>query len=228
MRQFVGHQRDQALVAGDDRRGGERQARIFHAAEGKAGRQHQQVVAAPAVRAVKLFDRADHGLRIFEFARGGIHDGGLGIHAGARPDRAEGQVARGQRDEIGRHRLLHAEAAVTQHLGPHDGAQAFGGADLRRERDAHSRGILQRDPTARMDGLRLGEKERVPPPRGLRRLQPLQSGGARRRGIADGHTIRAFRRADAQGRAQYGIGGAQLEGRGVVDCVDREVPRVEY
>ena len=33
-----------------------------------------------------------------------------------------------------------------------------GRADLRREGDAHARGVLQRDPTARVDGLRLGDR----------------------------------------------------------------------
>ena len=41
VRELVCHERDQALVPGDDGRRGERQPRVLHATERKAGRQHQ-------------------------------------------------------------------------------------------------------------------------------------------------------------------------------------------
>ena len=125
------HQRNQALVARQDGGSGEGEARVLHAAEGKAGREHQQIVAAPAVRTVHLLHRRDHGFRVGELAGGGVHQGRLGIDAGARAERAETQIAGGQRDQVRRNRLVHLEMAIA-HFGAHHGAQAVGRADPRR------------------------------------------------------------------------------------------------
>ena len=58
-------------------------------------------------------------------------------------------------------------------------------ADRRGVGDAHRRRVLERDPAARVDRLRLGEQERVPLARGLRRLEPLEARGAGPRRVGD-------------------------------------------
>ena len=74
MRELVRDERDERLVAGDHRRRGERQPRVLHAAERERRRQHQQVVASPAVRSVERLGGRDHLLGVFELARRGVHD----------------------------------------------------------------------------------------------------------------------------------------------------------
>src|SRR3546814_5639501 len=53
-------QRHPRLVADDHRGGDERQAGVLHAAVGERRRQHQHVVALPAVRAVQLLRSEEH------------------------------------------------------------------------------------------------------------------------------------------------------------------------
>ena len=172
-------QRHQRAVAGQDGRRHEREARVLHAAVGEAGRQHQHVVAAPAVGTVEPLGRRHHLLDLGELPRRPVDDRRLGVHAGAAADRPELQVADGQRDQVRRHRLRHLEpvAAVARALhrvgGAHHGQQVRW--DLQRGVVGHpDRGaVLAGDPGASQDRLGLAEQERLARRR-LRGLEPLQ------------------------------------------------------
>ena len=121
MRQLVRDQRDQRAVARQDRRRGEGQLGVLHPAEREARGQHQDVVAAPPVRAEPLLDRADHRLGVAELVRGRVEHARLGPDAGPRAERAERQVADRHRDQIRRDRLRHREPedALARLLGLH-------------------------------------------------------------------------------------------------------------
>ena len=89
--------------------------------------------------------------------RRGIEQRGLGIDGGARADVTMGDVAGGERNQVGRDGVLHVKDAIACD-GAHHGAQRGGGGDARRKRHAHARTILQRDPASGVDRLRLREE----------------------------------------------------------------------
>ena len=109
VRQLVRHQVHQRAVAGQDGGRGEGEARILHPAEGKARRQHQDVVLSPAIRAVNFLRGVDHLLRVGQLPRRGLDDRLLRVDAAVASERAEGQVADRQREQVGRDRLRHLE-----------------------------------------------------------------------------------------------------------------------
>ena len=172
-------QRHQRAVARQDGRRHEREARVLHAAVGEAGRQHQHVVAAPAVGTVEPLGRRQHLLDLGELPRRPVDDRRLGVHAGAVADRPELQVADGQRDQVRRHRLRHLEpvAAVAHALHRVDGAHH--GQQVRWDPQCGVVGhpdrgaVLAGDPRASQDRLGLAEEERLARRR-LRGLEPLQ------------------------------------------------------
>src|SRR5581483_11295596 len=105
-------ERDQTLIAGQNRRRGESQPRVFHPANREARRQHQNVVAPPAVRPVQLLGRLNHLLGVREFARSLLKHRGLGVNARARAQGFESQVADRERDQVRRDRLRHIETII--------------------------------------------------------------------------------------------------------------------
>ena len=224
MRQLVRDQRDQALVAGDHGGRREREQRILHAAEREARRQHQQVVAAPAVGPVQAPPRPAIIASVSSNSlRRGVDHRRLRVHARARPDVAERQVARRQRDQVRRNRGWSRRNAA---VGPAHAAlitarRPCGVRDPRRVGDADAGRVLQRDPAARVDRLRLRVEERMLLARGLRRIEPLEAGCRRRGRVADAHQGPPPQ-PDVQRRAEDRIGGAELERGRVLDAVDRE------
>uniref|UniRef100_A0A0N4YZX7 PE-PGRS family protein n=1 Tax=Parastrongyloides trichosuri TaxID=131310 RepID=A0A0N4YZX7_PARTI len=225
VRQFVGHQRDQRLVADDHGRGGEGQARVLHAAERERRRQHQHVVAAPAVWAVQRLGGVDHARGRLQFGVGGFQSAGLGPDAGAAVERGEGDVADGHGHQIGRDRMIHVEAPGLltrsgglalrrQVLGGHDHGQVGGGDDAGRIGLADAGAVLGRDPGAGQDGLALAEQIGFLAARRLLRGQPLQGRGIRAGRIVDDDLLDfgpgEGGQVDGQGLTLDGVDGAQL------------------
>ena len=70
MRELVRDERRQRSIAGEDRRRREREARILHAAERERRRQHENVVASPAIRPADRLGGLHHLLEVGEFVRG--------------------------------------------------------------------------------------------------------------------------------------------------------------
>ena len=245
MRQLVGHERHEALVACEDRGGREGEAGVLHAAEGKAGRQHENVVALPLIRPVELLDRLHHVFGIFKFAGGALHHRGLGVDTGALAHRLEHQVSDRQRNQVRRDRLRHLEVvgagcgrlggAPGFHLGAHHGKQVLRRADGGRVRDTNARGVLQRYPASRVNSLGLRVEERMLAARGVRRFEPLQARCVGLRGVEDPHSRGVSAERNGQRRSQDGIALAQpevgrLEGAGFVPglgAFDSQAARVE-
>jgi len=109
VRQLVGDQVDQAAVAGDHGRGEEGQARVFHAADREGRRQHQHVVAPPAIGAVERLGGFDHLFGVGQFVGGGFHAQRLGVDAGASAQGARFEFADADGQQVGRNRLRHGE-----------------------------------------------------------------------------------------------------------------------
>src|SRR5688572_238652 len=112
MRKLMSDQRDQAFVSSNDRRRGKCQPGILHSAIREAGWQDQQVVTTPAIGAVEFLGGSQHLLCVFEFLRRLRRHGWLGIHARARTELCEFEVAHGQSDQIGRNWLRHLKAKL--------------------------------------------------------------------------------------------------------------------
>ena len=211
-------QTGQRFVTDDDRRRDETQARIFHAAERKAGRQDQHVVTAPLVRAIEFLRHLDHFLGIDELGGGGIGHAGFGPDPGTRRNRFEYDIADRDGQQIGRNFLRHAEAVIAvPHrfrivVGAHQRHQGSIGADAGIVGEAHARRILQGHPGAGVDGLRLAEHERLSAGGHFRR-QPLQTGSLRHGAVGDAHARQGGRKLDAQGRAQHRIRGIETVGQ---------------
>ena len=241
MREFVRDHVDQGLVPGDQGRRQERQARILHAAERERRRQHQHVVAAPAIGAVELLGGDDHRLDVLEFLRHRIEPTRLGPDIRTRPDLLGHDVAGGDREQVGRNRLRHVEAeagpAVAAGLvvGAHHDADAVRRGDAGAIREAHRGRVLQRREAARMDGLRLREHEGLLLAQRLRRFQPLQAGGFGRGVVVDAHLRRGVLQSDRELRAELRVALRERE-RGVrpgavgtlrADAFDRQIAGVE-
>ena len=241
MRQLVRHQRDQALVAGQDGRGGEGQSRILHPAVRETGRQHQQVVAAPSIGSVQLLRRFQHLLGVCKLLRRAVDHAGLRVHAGAAAHRAEFEIADRQRDQVGRnrHALPERVFAAAGRIGivrrRHHGPQVLRRPHARRIRNPHPWRILQRDPASRMDSLGLREQKGALLAGRLWGIKPLQRGciGAGR--IPDANLCRRGRHRDGQRRAQDRIVCAQRElgvGEGTVPrgdfhFLDAQIARIQ-
>ncbi|MNX15183.1 hypothetical protein D3C86_450260 [compost metagenome] len=217
VRQLMGHQGDQRLVAHDHGRGGEGQARVLHAAERERRRQHQHVVTTPAVLAVELLGRTDHLLGVFELLGGLADHGRLGPHAGAAGDRLEHQVTGGDGQQVGGDRLRHLEGVVTVTrglgivVGAHQHHHVRARDHVRAVGEAHARGVLQRHPRTGVDGLGLAEHEGQLLALGHRRLQPLQARGGRGGVVGDLDLGRLLRGLDAQLAAEHLVGRGQHE-----------------
>ena len=213
--ELVRNQRDQTLVPGDDGRRREGQPRILHATERKAGRQHQQVVALPAIRPVEPLGGSHHRLGVVELRRGRLDHRRLGVHPRALPHRTEREIPDGERDQIRGDRLTHFELklAIERRLGVVGGAhhrpQRGGRAHGRAVGDPHTGCVLQRDPAPRMNRLRLREHERVCLAGRLRRLEPLDAGGARARRVGDPHLRGGPREAHLERSAKNRVGRAK-------------------
>ena len=98
-----------------------------------------------------------------------------------------------------------------QVLGAHHGEQIPRRAHMRRISDAHAGGVLQRNPTARMNRFRLRKEKRALLSGGLRGIKPLQTGSAGRGRVMDAHARRFRGQRDGQRRTQKLVGVAQLE-----------------
>ena len=242
VREFVRDQRDQGLVADDHRRGEEGQARILHAAVRERRRQHQHVVAVPAIGAVQAFGGGDHLFGVFELGHGLVEHGRLGPHAAAVGDALERQVARGDRHQVGRDLLRHLEGVVAVPdgigivVGAHQHHHVRTRGHVRAVGVAHARRVLQRHPRPRVDLLRLAEHEGQLLALGHRRLQPLQAGRLRRGGVGHPHLGIALRGVDAELAAQHRVGRGQrvFQGRpravgiGTFDLGDGQVAAVQH
>ncbi|MNE01261.1 hypothetical protein D3C80_936940 [compost metagenome] len=247
MRQLVRHQRDQRLIPGDDGRGGEGQARVLHPAEGEAGRQDQQVVAAPAIGAVQGLGGVDHARGRHQLGARGFQAAGLRPDAGAAVERGEGDVADGDSHQIGRDRTIHVEApglltgggglsGRRQVLGGHDHGQVGGGRDAGGIGLADARAVLGRDPGAGQDGLALAEQIGLLAARRLLRAEPLQGRRVGTGRIVDDDLLRLIAgeggQVDRQGLTLDGVHGAQLIAQraalGVAHAADVQVLGVQH
>ena len=240
MRQFVRDDADQALVSRDGGRRDERQPRVLHAPVRERRRQHQDVVAPPAVRPVQGLRRLDHRLCVLELLRGSLDHAGLGIDAGALAGRLEGQIPDRQGNQVRRDRQRHVEGELAagrvrrRRLGAHDHHEVRGNANPGRIRYPRTRCVLQRDPAAGVDRLGLAVEERLLATGGLARFQPLQPAGIRGCRVHDAH-LRGCAPLDAQRRAQEGMCRPELEGSLAVglavgrdfDALDSQLARVE-
>ncbi len=201
----------------DHGRGGEGQARILHAAERERRRQHQHVVAAPAIFAVQLLGGTDHLLGVLELLGGLVDHGRLGPHARTRRDRLEHQVAGRDGQQVGRDRLRHLErvVAVARGLrvvvGAHQHHHVRARDHVRAVGEAHAGSVLQRHPGTGVDGLRLAEHEGQLLALGHGRIQPLQARSGRRGVVGDAHAGRLLRRLDGQLAAEHLVRRRQLE-----------------
>ena len=190
MGELVRHQRDQRAVAGQDRRRGEGQPRVLHAAVGVARRQDEEVVAPPFVGAVELLGGGDHLRRVGELPGGAFDHRRQRVDAAVRPQRAEVDVPHGERQQVGGDRLRHLEtvdavgAARGRVLGAHQGELAARRVDRRLVGHAHGRAVLAGDPGAGEDRLRLRVEERRGAA-GLCRGQPLEGRRLRLRRVVD-------------------------------------------
>ena len=243
MRQLV---RDEAVVrpiARDEGGGEEGHHRVFHPAIGKGGGQHDHVVTAPAIFAVEVFRRRDHRFGIAHFARGPFDYRRFGPDAAARAERAKIDIARRDRDQIGRHRLVHHEAegaaSIAQILRlalahpAHHHVERLGRGDPRFPGLADAGAVLRRDPAAIEDRLALAEEERVFAARGLFRAQPLQRFGILGRGIPDANRARiAHRNGQRRALAAFGHrlthGERQIAARSIGDAGDAQPVRIEH
>jgi hypothetical protein len=191
MGELVRDERHQGSIAGENRRRCESEARILHAAEGKRRRQHEQVVAIPAIRAVERFRRSHHLLGVGQFPGGCLDDRRLGVDAGSRTELAKLEIADGERQQIGRHWLVHAKPVdavlplLARVVGTHESEQAGVGAHGGGVGDPDSGRVLARHPGASEDRLRLSEEKRLLAARRLTGIEPLDRGRFRARCVLD-------------------------------------------
>ena len=204
VRQFV---RDEAVVrpvARDECRRKEGHHGVFHPAIGESGRQDDHIVAPPAILAVKLFRRDHHFLGVVHFAPRAVERSGFGPDTGARTNRLEVDIARRDRDEIGRHRLVHHKgegaAAIPEAFGlalshaAHHHVERLGCSDPRFPCLADAGAVLSRNPGAVEDCLPLTEEEGVHPALGLFGAEPLQRAGIFRCAIGNAQRFRPVER----------------------------------
>ena len=228
-----------ARIVGDS----ERQPRVLHAAEREARRQHQHVVAAPAVRAVQPLGRLDHLLQVGELG------GRLRRRRPARRRRRCAGRAGGTpgRRRPGRSGTAGSACFISKRCSPvrgfvrvvggaHDGQQPFGVRMRARVGDAHAGRILQRNPAAGVDRLRLREQERVLLAGRLLAAEPLQAAGLRAGGVvdADGRRLRPAAGPSAARRGSASAlptskrpGWNALPSADVSTCSMSQLPRVE-
>ena len=215
VRELVRDQRHHRAIAGDHRRREERQARILHAAHREARRQHQQVVAAPAVGTVELLGRRHHRVDLDELGGRGVDQRRLGIDPGVDADGAEREVADRERDQVRRDRLRHAEpvgavgGAGLRVLGAHQRDQVGRHVHHRVVGEAHAGAVLRRQPAPAIDRLRLREQHRVDPAARAGRRHPQQRARARRGLVLDLDAADRGRHGDRQRRAEQRVGRAE-------------------
>ena len=196
VRQLVRDQPDQAAVAGEEGRRQEGERRVLHAPVGKARRQHDHVVAAPAIGPVEPLGRLHHPLGIDQLVRRTVQHRRLGPYPGPPAERPEGEVAGCNRDQIGRDRMGHAEAPGAaagsggntvrgQPLARHHHLQRHRRNDPRLPGLADAGAVLGRDPGPVEDRLALAEQKGMRLARGLRRRQPLQRLGVGSGAVTD-------------------------------------------
>ena len=191
MRELVGDERNEAPVPGEHRRGREGQPRVLHAAERKARRQHEDVVAIPAVGPVEPLGRLHHLLGVGELM-GASREERTAPHtrrSAGRAPRTRGRRPRSRcryagircgienryvpsRCEVG----LPAALITATSSGRRPHGRGVGDPDLR--------GVLDRYPAARVDRLGLGEEKRMPLAGRLRRREPLEARSLRAGRIA--------------------------------------------
>ena len=242
MRQLVRHQRDEAAVARQDGGRREGQPGILHAAEREARRQHEQVVALPAIGTVELLGRRHHRLGVGKLVRRRLDHGRLGVDAGPLAERPEREVAGGQGDQVRGNRLRHVEAVVAVGRrvrvvgGAHHRPQPLRRPDAGAVGHPHRRAVLQRDPAPRVDRLRLREHEGVLAAGSLLGSQPLQPRGLRARLVGHPSPGRLRRQDHGERGAQHRVGCGQRPGGGIeaavggpaLDGGNRQVARVEH
>ena len=240
--QFMRDQVDQAAVARDHGRREEGQARVFHATVGERWRQHDHVVASPAIRPIQRFGGLDHLFRIGQLVFGRLDARRFGIHGGTGTEFAHFQFADGDGQQVRWNRLRHPEFPATLArrlvviLGAHHDAHARWRIDARAVGKTHGRRVLRWHPRAGIDALRLAEHERQLARHGLLRREPLQRNGVRRGVIVDAHLARLARGGDAQRLAFFRVGLVQLVRRHLPCAAlvlylhfrDRQIARIEH
>ncbi len=236
VRQLVRDQGHERLVPRDHRRCRESEARILHPAEREGRRQHEHVVAAPAVRTEQVLGRADHRFGVLELGVRALDHRRFGPDAAARRNWAEREVTARERDQVRRDRPVHPEAegafgVLAELLGAHQCRQAFRSTNPRRVRHADTGRILQRDPRPRQGCLALREEKRGLSTGSLARFEPLDGVGVRGGPVLDAHGCVRSGEVDRQGSAEPVVLGPQLElaGRavGAQHALDREALRVQ-
>lgn len=242
MGQLVGDQRHERAIAGNDRRRGEGQPRILHAAEGKRRRQHQEVVAAPPIWSEQRLGRLHHLFEVGELERRSLQRRRLRVHAAARAERLEMDVADGQRDEVRRDGLGQSklegpilssdDTLRRERLGAHHGTKVSWNRDACLVGLSNARTILRRNPRAGQDRLALRVQIRTPPSRRLCRRQPLQRGCRGLRPVAHDNRVRSsgerHRQRAAEDRIGVGQRVRQRSAAAIRDTQDIEVASVQH
>ena len=159
------HERHEGPIPGDDRGCGKGQARVLHAAEGECCGENQQIVAVPRIGAVECFCGKE------EFFHFGELPGRLVDEFRNRIDGtpfANGPILHlsdGQRQQVGGNGLGHPETVLAIRgnaggvLGTHEGHQTLRHFDFCLIRESDAGTVLDGNPSAREDGLALGEQE---------------------------------------------------------------------
>mmetsp|Transcript_2819 Transcript_2819/g.6450 ORF Transcript_2819/g.6450 Transcript_2819/m.6450 type:complete len:318 (+) Transcript_2819:860-1813(+) len=210
MSYLMRHNICQTFVARKKSRRNKCQARIFHSAVGKRGRQNEQVVACPGVLdASQILRSLQEVFRLGELERRCVKDAGFRVDPTAGTDIVPGQITDGKRqqvrgdgDRLTKVEYLGSSTATVLGLLPAVHLLLFSG---KRRHDRRGPGwdgnggvvgkfgtgqILAGDQATSMNGLALREEVRMHLARGLGGWKPLGGSaldGIRRRCVGDGY-----------------------------------------
>lgn len=202
MCELMRHDLSPCSIPFDDRGGEEHHPGVLHASIGEARWQHEQIEPLPFIRPKEALPNLDHLLHPRELPSRLVQHlvPSLRVHPRPRAEVPGPNPAGGEREEVGRHGLLHLEllndaagrapqlvvagpAVVGGQRVPSrdvarggDGGELLGHVEEEREGDARGGGVVAGEDGAGVDGLALREDEGLPGG-GLRRGQPLQRGG---------------------------------------------------
>mmetsp|Transcript_13848 Transcript_13848/g.46180 ORF Transcript_13848/g.46180 Transcript_13848/m.46180 type:complete len:540 (+) Transcript_13848:2290-3909(+) len=202
VRDLVRHDAGERLVAGEERRRHERQARVLHAAVGERRRQADEVVAAPGVGQTRDgLGRAQKVLRLRKLQRRRVYHRPLRPDAASARNVARVEVGADDCDEVRRRadvlapvRLGHGPGLASVAEAGHKRRGPLGRGDGGGPGELGAGRVLARQQRPRVDGLALGEHVRKFLVRRLLRREPLRRRAPPRiRRVLEAHPERAPR-----------------------------------